>query len=260
MPDRQAGNAGSALVTGGAGGIGRALAALLRERGHTVTLADIDGDRGPAVAAEVGAGFARADVRDQASLEAAVAAAETEGPLRTVFLNAGTTSSPQWIEEMPLPEYRRVLGVNLDGVFLGLRACLPALRRAGGGAVVVTASLAGVAAWPGDPVYVATKHAVVGLVQAAAPNLAVDGIRLTAACPGFVDTPMVRDDFRASGFPLLPPEDVAAALFDAAATGEPGELRVLQPGVGAVRYEPRHVPAARAADGSKPPVPRPAAR
>ena len=248
-------SAPSALVTGGAGGIGQALAVQLRQRGYTVVLADIDDERGPDVAARVGARFARADVRDQSSIEAAVAVAERAGQLRAAFLNAGVGAGMRSVEDVQLDVYRRVLEINLDGTFLGLRAVAPALRRAGGGAIVATASLAGVAAWPGDPVYVASKHAVVGLIQAAAPTLAADGITVSAVCPGFVDTPMVPDSFRASGFPLLAADEVAEALLAAAHDAEPGELRLVQPGIGTVRYQPRSVPAARTTDGSKPSVP-----
>lgn len=220
-----------------------------------MTLADIDGARGPETAATIGARFAETDVRDQASLEAAVATAEADGPLRGVFLNAGSAAGQRSIEDVGMDDYRRVLQVNVDGTFFGLRAALPALRRAGGGSVVVTASLAGVSAWPGDPVYVAAKHAVVGLVQSVAPNLIGDGVTVAAVCPGFVDTPMVPAQFRDTGFPLLTAAEVAEALLDAADSAEPGEVRIVQPGIGAVRYTPRRVPAARAADGSKPPVP-----
>lgn len=245
----------SALVTGGAGGIGQSLGLMLAQRGNAVVLADLDSEHGPAAAARVGGRFVAADVRDEESVASAVAAAESLGPVRTVFLNAGTSAGRVPVHEVPVDDYRRVFGVNVDGVFLGIRAAVPALRRAGGGAIVATASLAGVAAWPGDPVYVASKHAVVGMVQASAPDLAEYGIRLSAVCPGFVDTPMVSDDFRASGFPLLMADEVAAALADAAENAAPGELRIVQPGIGAVQYHPRRVPAARAVDGSKPPVP-----
>ena len=254
MSSEKSGTA-SALITGGAGGIGRSLAVLLHDHGYEVTLADVDAEHGPEVAAQVGARFARADVQDQGSLEAAVAEAEAGGPLRVVFLNAGYATGHRSVEDIDLADYRKVIQVNLDGTVLGLRAALPPLRRAGGGTVIVTASLAGVAAWPGDPVYVASKHAVVGLVQAAAPGLVGDAVTLAAVCPGFVDTPMVPAEFRESGFPLLTSAQVAAALLDAADSAEPGELRVVQPGIGAVRYTPRAVPAARAADGTKPPVP-----
>ncbi len=245
----------SALVTGGAGGIGRSLGRMLARRGDAVVLADLDGERARGAATQLGAHFMAADVRDEASLVAAAAAAESYAPLRSVFLNAGTATGRLPIHAVPTDDYRRVFGVNVDGVFHGIRAAVPALRRSGGGAIVVTASLAGVAAWPGDPVYVASKHAVVGMVQASAPDLTEFGIRLSAVCPGFADTPMVSDDVRDSGFPLLTADEVALALMDAAATAAPGELRIVQPGIGAVRYEPRRVPAARAADGSKPAVP-----
>ena len=250
----------SAIITGGAGGIGEALAVLLRDAGYAVVLADVDTRRGPEVADRVGATFAHADVRDQPSLEAAVATAEALGPVRAAFLNAGAAAGMTSVEDVPLEVYRRVLAINVDGTFLGIRAAAPAIRRAGGGAIVATASLAGVAAWPGDPVYVASKHAVVGLIQAAAPGLAAEGIRVAAVCPGFVDTPMVPAAFRDTGFPLLSSGEVAGALLDAARDAEPGELRLVQPGLGSLRYQPRSVPAARANDGSKPPVPTSAGR
>ena len=102
--------------------------------------------------------------------------------------------------------------VNVDGVVFGLRAALPALRRRGGGAVVVTASLAGLAPAPATPVYALTKAAVVQLVRSMAPPLAVEGVRLTALCPGFVETPLLDgmvERFDEAGFPLLTAEEVA---------------------------------------------------
>ena len=101
--------------------------------------------------------------------------------------------------------YRRMIGVNLDGVVYGLVAVLPALRKRGGGDVVVTASLAGLTPMPMDAVYSATKHAVVGLVRSVAVTCAGEGIRVNALCPGFTDTAMIdgiREMLQQGGMPL----------------------------------------------------------
>ena len=143
----------AALVTGGADGIGGATVRALRDRGCQVTIADIDSDRGEALAAEVGALFVSCDVTDPASVDAAVAFAESSyGRLDLVHLNAGVTTGSPTVEVSD-DDYRRLLAVNVDGVFFGLRAALPALRRAGGGVVVATASVGGLAPIPVDPLY-----------------------------------------------------------------------------------------------------------
>ncbi|MGH3327874.1 MAG: SDR family oxidoreductase [Streptomycetales bacterium] len=244
-----------ALVTGGAGGFGAVVAGRLAAAGTTVVLADVD-ERGAEVAERLGGAFVRTDVTRLADLEAAVAAAEERGPLTQVYLNAGVASPQAGFERVTEESYRHVVGVNVDGVFWGVRAALPALRRAGGGAVVVTASLAGLTPWPGDPVYTLTKHAAVALARAVAPELAVEGIRVCVVCPGFADTPLVSGQLRESGFPLLTADEVGEALVDAAARGEAGHVYLLQPGRGVVGYRHRGVPSALSPDGSVPEVPR----
>ena len=120
-------------------------------------------------------------------------------------------------------QYRRILGANVDGVVFGVRRLAQVMER---GSIVVTASLAGLTATEPDPLYALTKHAVVGFVRSAAPQLAARGIRLNMVNPGFVDTPMLdevgRAAFEAAGFPLLRPEDVAAAVLRAADDDEVG--------------------------------------
>jgi len=101
--------------------------------------------------------------------------------------------------------YRRIVGVNVDGVFLGVRALLPAMTKQQWGRIVATASVGGLTPVPFDPLYAMTKHAVVGLVRSAAPALASQGITLSAICPGGVDTPLVPDYVRAFSPPLLTP-------------------------------------------------------
>ena len=235
----------AALVTGGADGIGAATVRALRERGCQVTIADVDADRGEALAAELDAHFVPCDVTDSASVDAAVAIAEsTYGRLDLVHLNAGvTTGSPS--VEVSDDDYRRLLAVNVDGVFFGLRAALPALRRTGGGVVVATASVGGLAPIPADPLYGLTKHAVVGLVRSAAPGLATENIRLIGLCPGFTDTRLVsdlRDAVRALGFPLMAPDTIAAAVVRAVDEAQPGECWFVQAGREAQPYGFRGIP------------------
>ena len=153
-----------------------------------------------------------------------------------------------------LVQYRRAVGVNMDGVVFGVSAAVPLLVRSGGGAIVVTSSLAGLTAYDGDPVYTMTKHAVVGLVRALAVPLSSDNIRIGAVCPGFTDTPLVadiRDMFVGAGFPMLTAEDVAAAVESAFYTEEPGTLLVVQPGRQPVPYRYAGVPGP--VGGQKPP-------
>lgn len=248
-----------ALVTGGAGGIGSAVSRRLAAAGVRVVVVDLD-ERGAAgVAAEVGGVHLGADLRDPASSERAVRLAEERyGRLDLVHLNAGVTTGVADLAELDPSHYRDVVGVNLDAVVFGARAALPALRRAGGGAIVATASLAGLVAYPGDPIYATTKHAVVGLVRALAASLADERIRVGAICPGFVDTAMVaekRDVFVNACFPLLTADDVAAAVHDAFTDPETGRLWVIQPGREPVPYRFSGVPGPRThgASGMAPP-------
>lgn len=247
-----------ALVTGGAGGIGAAVCRLLAAHGVRVAVADLDEERGRAVAGEVDGMFVRTDVTRRGDLRDAVSAVTARwGRLDTVGLNAGTTASGSGVDPLDEDSYRRIAGVNLDGVVFGLAAALPALRRSGGGSVVATASLAGLVPMPGDPLYTMTKSAVVGLVRALAPVLAADNVRINALCPGFVDTPMiarVRHHFVAAGFPLLTPEDVARAFLTVVDDQGSGQAWFVQPGRHPAPYQFRGVPGPKV-DGQ--PAPRP---
>lgn len=215
----------AALVTGGANGIGAAVCRALAGRGVHVAVADVDGEGGRAVAAEVDGLYVPCDVSDLDANRAAVAACvERFGRLDLVHLNAGITSGCGVGDDFDPARYRRAMGINLDGVVYGVHAALPALRRRGG-QIVATASLAGLVAVPGEPIYAANKHAVVGLVRSLGPALEPDGVRINALCPGFADTTIV-DDIRPLladlGVPLIPvPEVVAAflAVIDGDTTG-----------------------------------------
>ena len=240
-----------ALVTGGTGGFGQALAARLRDAGVTVALADLDSERARTAAADLGAHFAVLDVTDRAANRAVVEAVEAEhGRLDVAFLNAGIAGRPQGL--LDVDDLLHVLDVDLLGVVHGTAAALPALQRAGGGSVVVTASLAGLTPMPGDPGYSVAKAGAVAFVRSMAPALRREGVTISAICPGFADTAIIdplRAHFDAAGFPVLTADEVAAAMVDAWTSAEPGAAYVVQPGIGAVPYRFPGVPSARTAAG-----------
>ncbi|MGI5274038.1 SDR family oxidoreductase [Nonomuraea sp. CA-218870] len=243
-----------ALITGAASGIGAAVARRLSAGGARCVLVDLDREGAERLAKEVGGAALAADVStEEASRRAVDLAASTYGRLDLVHLNAGISSGVD-LNAFDPAQYRKTVGVNVDGVVYGVAAALPLLRRSGGGAIVVTASLAGLVGYDGDPIYTMTKHAVVGLVRALAPPLAKEHIRVSAVCPGFTDTPLVADArelFVSAGFPLLEADEVAAAVESAFYTEETGSLFVVQPGRQPVPYRYAGVPGP--ATGQRPP-------
>jgi Short-chain alcohol dehydrogenase of unknown specificity len=174
-------------------------------------------------------------------------AEDSFGHLDIVLLNAGMTAGQSGVESLDLDAYRRIMGVNVDHVVYGLCAAVPALRRAGGGSIIATASLAGLMPMSGDPIYTLTKHAVVGYVRSVAPLLVDDGIRVAAVCPGFADTPLIAHAKEQFGdFPLLTADDVANAIEQILDRGEAGECWYVQPGREPAPYGFRGVPGPRA--------------
>ena len=246
-----------ALITGGTGGFGRALATKLKALDVTVVLADLDSERNRQVADELGCPFVVLDVADRAANAAVVAQVEAEhGRLDAAFLNAGIAGQSRLA--LDVDEFLKVVEVDLFGVVYGAEAALPALRRAGGGSIVVTASLAGLAPVATDPGYSVAKGGAIAFVRSMAPRLVGDGITISAICPGFADTAIIdplRDEFAAADFPVLTAVEVAEALVAAWAGAEPGAAYVVQPGVGAVPYKFKGVPAARTAAGQTAVVP-----
>ncbi|SDG69903.1 NADP-dependent 3-hydroxy acid dehydrogenase YdfG [Lentzea fradiae] len=244
-----------ALVTGGAHGIGSAAAHRLAKLGARVAVVDIDAEGAERVAAAAGGLAITGDVADPATMPAVVARVEQElGRLDVVLLNAGIGGGQAGIDDaLDADRYRKLVGVNVDHVVYGLCAAVPALRRQGGGKIVITASLAGLTPMPTDPLYTLTKHAVVGYARAAGAALADDGIVVSALCPGFVDTLLLgaaKEEFDAVAFPLLTPLDIAEAVQTVLAEGEPGQAWVVQPGGHTAPYRFRGVPGA---GGQRPP-------
>ena len=187
-----------ALITGGGGGIGRATAAGFAARGAKVMVVDSDADAGGATVGVVQqqggeARFTRADVTRAGDVRDYVKAAlDAWGRIDCFFNNAGIEGKVTPTVEYDDDMFDRVIAVNLKGVFLGLKHVLPVMLRQGSGAIVNTASTSGLFGGPGMSAYVASKHGVLGLTKVAAAEVAAQGVRVNAICPGPVETRMMR--------------------------------------------------------------------
>jgi NAD(P)-dependent dehydrogenase (short-subunit alcohol dehydrogenase family) len=217
-----------AIVTGGASGIGKAVVERLASEGATVVVADLNEADGPKVAADAGGRFVKLDVADPDAWDALVAdVVATEGRLDLIHLNAGVTTQNGDLLSLTEAQYRRVMGANVDGVVYGARAAARAMKDQGGGAIVATASVAGLIGFSPDPIYTLTKHAVVGFVRAMAAPLGALGITINAVNPGIVETPLVGDVgvklLRERGIPLIPPSQIADGVVSAVRSGRSGE-------------------------------------
>lgn len=181
-----------ALVTGAASGIGRAAAIRFAQEGARVFCADLNLAGAQTVANEIGGGASavQVDVADAAANRAMVAAVmEQAGRLDVAFLNAGYYGAADGLATIDEDLFDRLIAINLKGVFNGIKAVEPVI--ADGGAVVVTASAAGVIGHPGNPAYSAAKHGLVGLVKSCVDAFAARGARINAICPGGVETPLI---------------------------------------------------------------------
>jgi NAD(P)-dependent dehydrogenase (short-subunit alcohol dehydrogenase family) len=215
----------TALVTGSAGGIGSAIVRKLTAEGFDVKELDLVD------------GF---DVTDPDAWEHV-------GSVDLACLNAGVLTGSDDIKELTDEEYRRAVGVNVDGVVFGVRRLDRVMPP--GSTIVVTASLGGLVGIPDDPIYGLTKHAVVGFVRSVAPQLQERGIRIQAVCPGWADTGLMPNEFKQEltnrGFRLLRPEDVADGVWAAYKSEGTGEAWIVQPGREPLLYEFKGVPGPR---------------
>lgn len=220
-----------ALVTGGGSGIGRATALRLAREGAAVVVADVDDEGGRETVRQIEeaggrARYVRADVSNQADVRAMVAfAEETFGGLDILHNNAGVITRRPRFPDAETESWSRTLDVNLRGVILGTQEGIRAMRKRGGGAIVNTASMAGLAGWPGDPIYTASKGGVVLFTAALALLKEEANIRVNCVCPGVVDTPLLRkasEDFEEQRrvaealerLPVLSPDDIADAVVE----------------------------------------------
>jgi NAD(P)-dependent dehydrogenase (short-subunit alcohol dehydrogenase family) len=193
----------TALVTGGRGGIGHA---IVKAHGDAVAL-----------------DLPEFDVGSQEAW------ASLEGEFDAAFLNAGIGIGYPDVGELPDDEIARIVDANFLGVVYGARECARRLMP-NGGSIVCTASLAGLTGMPFDPMYTATKHAVVGFVRGAADGLRAHDIRINALCPGFTDTPIVEDELRGVlPVPLMEASFVADAALTVLDDPESGRAWIVQP-------------------------------
>ena len=207
-------NGTSAIVSGGASGLGEATARILAAAGATVLVADLNEERGKQIADDIGGQFARTDVSDETSVQAAVdAAVATGAPLRTAISCAGIGWASRTVGRDGTPHdlgaYSKVIAVNLIGTFNVMRIAAAAMAKtepadADGqrGVVVNTSSVAGIEGQTGQIAYSASKGGIIGMTLPAARDLSAIGVRVNTICPGIIDTPIYgfspnADEFKA---------------------------------------------------------------
>jgi len=216
-----------AAVTGAGSGIGKAIALQLAASGAKVVVADLNEAAAQAVAHEIttAGGTAAVSIGDAsktATVEAMIETAKGLGGLNLLVNNAGIGGPSAPVGEYPIDGWQKVIDINLNAVFYGMRYGIPAILASGGGSVVNMASILGSVGFEGSAAYVSAKHAVVGMTKNAAIEYAAKGVRVNAVGPGFIDTPLLNqlgDEQRAALVGLHPigrlgtPDEVAALVL-----------------------------------------------
>ena len=215
-----------ALVTGAGSGIGRATALVFAREGAKVVVSDIVVEGGQETVQQIEAAggeaiFVKADVSQAADVETLITqTVETYGRLDCAFNNAGIEGGMKLTIDCTKEEFDRTIAVNLTGVWLCMKYEIQQMLSQGSGAIVNTASAAGLVGFPGLPDYVASKHGVVGLTKTAALEYAKSGIRVNAVCPGVIQTPMVERGAQLSpGF-----DELALSMEPVGRFGQPSEI------------------------------------
>lgn len=182
-----------ALITGAARGQGAAAARRFVAEGASVMITDVLDAQGKELAAELGASYCHLDVSSEEDWAAAVSATvETFGEITVLVNNAGILHFSA-LADTTLADYQRVIGINQVGTFLGMRAVVGSMKRAGGGSIVNVSSVEGLAGMPYLTAYTASKFAIRGMTKVAALELGEFGIRVNSVHPGAIDTPMVSE-------------------------------------------------------------------
>ncbi|MDX1456884.1 MAG: SDR family oxidoreductase [Marinobacter sp.] len=226
-----------ALITGAGAGIGRATALAFAHQGAKVVVADIDRRAGELVVTDIAASggnaiFIPCDVTREEQVQALIAQTlEAFGKLDIAFNNAGIEIEQSKLADGDEAVFDHIMDVNVKGVWRCMKHQIPAMLAQGGGAIVNTASVAGLGAAPKMSIYSASKHAVIGLTKSAAVEYAKKGIRINAVCPAIIDTDMFRRaaesdprkaEFASSLHPvgrLGQPEEIAAAVLYLCSSG-----------------------------------------
>jgi len=208
-----------ALITGGSSGIGEATVRLFASEGYSVVIADIQDDRGLALADEVGANYVHMDVSSEEDVKKGIElTTKKHGKLDCMFNNAGIAGAVGSLDEVTVEAFDWTLAVNLRGVFLGTKYAARQMREQGSGSIINTASVAAIRTGYGNHIYSASKAGVIQFTKSVSMELGEDNIRVNCVLPGFIPTPMIA---MARGVPVDEAESKLGVIKDAFTGAQP---------------------------------------